>query len=663
MAVDPPRRIPFGKSLSLERKLPLLMTGVLAVIMALSLVLTYGTLTRTEEGAARERMERAAREVASTVDGAAGLRAMELATVARDGAVLRALAGAVRAAAGDAAYSAADLALAREALERVHDVSDSGLTLELWDRDARRVSYVGADVSSAERPEPPLSDSIVFGPMYSAGGRVLFWAVVPIEQDRRRLGYLAQQRRVGGPPAAQHSLRELLGEDVTLYMRNASGDFWASAPGEATSPPLRRDFAAGGIVDVRPQIGRMIVAEAAVSRAPWVVVLESPMRAVHARARGTLVTLALLGAALIIVGAGLSWAISRRITRPLTALTAAAEGIARGEYARRVESAGARDARARDDEIGRLSSSFDQMATEIAASREELERRVEDAQAATQQAERANARLQEAIAEAERARADAEHANRAKSDFLAVMSHELRTPLNAIGGYAQLVEIGVYGPVTDEQREALGRLGRSQAHLLRLINDVLCFAKIDAGQVDYAIGSVPLGDALAELEPLIAPQLRAKRLTFTHPPCDPLLTVLADREKLQQIVLNLVTNAIKFTAAGGSVTLECDTLADMARVHVRDTGPGISAERLPAIFEPFVQGDRKLNRPHEGVGLGLAISRDLARGMGGDVTVQSLVGEGSVFTLSLRRQWSAAGDGWEERSDADLAHQPPATSR
>ncbi|MDQ3995478.1 MAG: HAMP domain-containing histidine kinase, partial [Gemmatimonadota bacterium] len=290
--------------------------------------------------------------------------------------------------------------------------------------------------------------------------------------------------------------------------------------------------------------------------------------------------------------------------------THAAEAIARGDEARPVDDRGG-------DEIARLAASFNQMAGEVAASRRELERR---------------------IAEAEQARAEAERASRAKSDFLAVMSHELRTPLNAIGGYAQLLELGVHGPINDAQRDALARLARSQAHLLRLINDVLSFAKLDAGQVQYAVTDVALDAALANLEPLVAPQVSAKRLTFTWRACgDPPLTARADPDKLQQVMVNVVANAIKFTPAGGTIAIDCDSTDDRVDIRVRDTGVGIPAERLPFIFEPFVQGDRALNRPHDGVGLGLAISRDLVRGMGGDLTVESVVGAGSIFTISLPR--------------------------
>jgi signal transduction histidine kinase len=576
------------------------MTAVLVAVLALSLFLTYGTLTRSAESAARDRLSSAARQVAGTVRAAALERLSQLREVGRDSVVRRVL--------GASAVSAVDAARVARTLERVRSRSDSlsRLPVELWDATGRRLAYAGADVQGGR---PPV-DEVPFAPMYTSGDRVLFWIVTPVVENGRRIGYVAQQRRVGGPRAASATLRDLIGEDVELYMRNAAGDVWASSPGDPAPAPTHHTTTATGTFNVRPDVGRTIVGEAPVAGTPWVAVLETPVRSVHARARETLLTLALLSLLLVAGGAALSWAISRRVTRPLGSLTEAAEAIARGDEARRVEDTGG-------DEIGRLATSFNQMASEVTASRRELERR---------------------IAEAEQARAEAERASRAKSDFLAVMSHELRTPLNAIGGYAQLLELGVHGPINEAQRDALVRLGRSQAHLLRLINDVLNFAKLDAGQVRYAVADVPLDETLASLEPLVAPQVRAKGLTLTLRACgEPPLTARADPDKLQQVVLNVLANAIKFTPVGGTIAVECETSADRAYIRVGDTGVGIPPERLPFIFEPFVQGDRALNRPHEGVGLGLAISRDLARGMGGDLTVESVVGQGSVFTLSLLR--------------------------
>ena len=272
-------------------------------------------------------------------------------------------------------------------------------------------------------------------------------------------------------------------------------------------------------------------------------------------------------------------------------------------------------------------------------------------------------------AEAERARAEdawraSEAASRAKSEFLNVMSHELRTPLNAIGGYAELLKLGIRGPVTPRQVEDLQRITTSQRHLLGLINEVLNYAKLEAGTVDFAFADVSVAGAIAEAIALVAPQAQAKGLALGVDPCDDALAVRADPDKLRQILLNLLSNAVKFTASPGTpdarsahIVVHCDasevavTGADGARddddddrrdgterivrIHVTDTGIGIPADKLAAVFEPFVQVRADLARPHEGTGLGLAISRDLARAMRGDLTLESTPGVGSTFTVAL----------------------------
>ena len=245
------------------------------------------------------------------------------------------------------------------------------------------------------------------------------------------------------------------------------------------------------------------------------------------------------------------------------------------------------------------------------------------------------------LLEAERtARSEADAANQVKTQFLATMSHELRTPLNAIGGYAELLELGIHGPVTDSQRDVLSRIQRSQHHLLSLINNVLNLVKLDTHHVRFDLAPVSLGSVLQFVTETTGPQLLAKRMRFETRGCSADLAVHADLEKLRQILINLLSNAIKFTEEGGAIAIECESDARSVRLRVEDTGVGIAADQLEKIFEPFVQVDRRLNRPMEGTGLGLAISRELARGMGGELTVESRPGEGSTFTLSLPRAQS-----------------------
>lgn len=250
-----------------------------------------------------------------------------------------------------------------------------------------------------------------------------------------------------------------------------------------------------------------------------------------------------------------------------------------------------------------------------------------------------NSRLHKSEHEARRV---AEAANEAKTQFLAVMSHELRTPLNAIGGYAELLLMGIRGSLTEDQRADLERIQRSQRNLLSLINDILNYAKLEAGHVEFIMGQVSLHPLMNDLEALITPQLRSRNLTYDYEACDPKLDVWGDAEKVRQILLNLLSNAIKFTEPGGTIAITCTENEDTVSIVVRDTGLGIPADRIASVFEPFVQLERRLTSNHEGTGLGLAISRDLARGMGGELTARSEIGKGSEFELQLKRMAVAA---------------------
>jgi signal transduction histidine kinase len=243
--------------------------------------------------------------------------------------------------------------------------------------------------------------------------------------------------------------------------------------------------------------------------------------------------------------------------------------------------------------------------------------------------------LRDLLGHYDEARADADAANRAKGEFLSVMSHELRTPLNAIGGYTELLEMGIRGPVTPEQRVYLERIQLSQKHLLGLVNEVLSYAKLETGTVEYDIQDVPVREALIAAEALVVPQAEAKGIELITAETERFLAVRADPDKLRQILVNLLSNAVKFTGPGGRIHLGCERAGECVCFSVRDTVVGIAGDQVAAVFEPFVQVRSDLTRTEEGTGLGLAISRQLARGMGGDLTAESTPGIGSVFTVKL----------------------------
>lgn len=274
---------------------------------------------------------------------------------------------------------------------------------------------------------------------------------------------------------------------------------------------------------------------------------------------------------------------------------------------------------------------------ELEAQTEELRQAAVELETHAEELRAANDLLATKTEEAERARLAAEAANAAKAEFLSTMSHELRTPLNAIGGYGELLSLGVHGSLTAAQQEAIERIRRSQQRLLSMINDVLNFARLEAGKVEMDMQNVPVSAVFANLDVVMQPQMQVKGLTYRFEQCDSSLRVRADPEKMEQVLLNLLSNAVKFTQPPGLIRMYCETDATVVRIKVTDTGRGIAPEKLEHIFEPFVQIDPRRIAGTEGVGLGLAISRDLAHAMGGELTVESTLGSGTTFTFKLAR--------------------------
>ena len=279
---------------------------------------------------------------------------------------------------------------------------------------------------------------------------------------------------------------------------------------------------------------------------------------------------------------------------------------------------------------------------------EELRIQAEHLEDQAMELETLNAELEARTNEAEDARAVAEGANRAKSDFLATMSHELRTPINAIIGYSELIEMGISGEISDEQRQQIERIKASSRHLLTLINDVLDLAKIEAGHLDVLRIRCDLRRPVADALSLVALEAAERGIHLDDRCAAEPVWFFGDENRARQIVANLLSNAVKFTGRDGRITVRCDTTASStalvpvaggngpwAFVEVEDTGIGIDVSEIDRVFQPFIQARMGRDREHGGTGLGLTISRQLARLMGGDLTLESEAGVGSTFTLSL----------------------------
>ena len=248
--------------------------------------------------------------------------------------------------------------------------------------------------------------------------------------------------------------------------------------------------------------------------------------------------------------------------------------------------------------------------------------------------QQARAHAEKARSEAEAARAEAERANNSKTDFLAVMSHELRTPLTAIMGYEELLSDGITGPVTELQRQQLGRINVSARHLLGLIDEILTFARVDIGRERVRWESMSVNHTLRDAASLVEPMSAAKKIKLVVQLLEEDQAIQTDGTKFRQMLVNLLSNGIKFTEKG-EVRLGCTVSNGILEVRIADTGVGIAAENIEDVFEPFWQAEQTATRKTGGTGLGLSVTRKLARLLGGDVTVASRMGAGTTFLLTL----------------------------
>ena len=324
--------------------------------------------------------------------------------------------------------------------------------------------------------------------------------------------------------------------------------------------------------------------------------------------------------------------LARRISQPILSLVKGAEEIRRGQYGYQLDLE-------RNDELGLLADSFNRMSDRLRVTVDslahlnrnletEVDRRTDALTTLAGQLEQQNLELQQQ-------RDQLEEGNRLKSEFLANVSHELRTPLNAVLGYTELLDDGVYGPVSEKQHQTLKSVAENAANLLQLINEILDLSKVEAGKMTIRWSEVNIPEIVKDIVTSCEPLVRNKSFDVRFKCEEGLSLITTDSVKIRQILINLLSNAIKFTNEGGVYVTARPSDDGGAEIEVRDTGIGIAEENLQFIFSEFRQLDGSSTRKQGGTGLGLAISKKLALLIGGEIHVESEPGQGSRFTLHL----------------------------
>jgi len=616
--------MPGLSSLSLERKLPLLISVLLVALAGGLTAAGYHEVRQTSELRAIDRLQRLSSQLAELARVSQQQRFEALRRVAADRAVVAQL--------SDAEPDERTRAAALSALDSLAiNPADTALVAEL------RSAHVATRV--ATRPElpddkEPVSDLISelahgqtsLGQLYARGDSVFYWVGTPVTGSGRVLGYLLLRRTVVSNARTERLIRDLNGSDsVSIIFASDGGPIWARLSGKPVPvPAVEPDADAANVIRYARDGKRYVGVYAHVPDTPLRVIAETPYATMLDRPNMFLRRSTAVALPMLMLGIFAAWLLSRRITRPLVQLTDAADAISTGNYSYRALVR-------RRDETGRLADAFNTMAEQVQRSHEDLEREIEESRTLA-------TRLDDA--------------NRAKADFLATMSHELRTPLNAIGGYVDLIDLGVRGPVTEDQRRDLERVPYNQRHLLALIGNILDFTRLDAQKLPFDMGAVRVDRAVETVMASLAPLLDEKNLQRECRACESPVLAHADRARLEQILLNLVSNAVRFTPAGGLIAIEVLEGDGQIATIVADTGIGIAPEKLGAIFEPFVQVDSGLTRTVGGTGLGLTISRALARAMGGDLTAESDGATGTRFTLTLPVAAASQGPALHSRAAA-----------
>ncbi len=580
---------------SIESKLPVLIGGLLLAAVGVFGIVAYRTVSRTAEAAAFERLRSVSRLIAQSSEQQYRGRNAELEAAARDGAVAALVRG----------RTAARVAAIRPLLARLGRDTAQTVAVEVRDR-AGHVLAALADrphLAVSGEGAPPRPDTTSVSPLYLHGSSIVYEHSVPVRVGTGVAGFVVLRRRYAAAASALRMFGGLIGEEAVLLVGNQDGGLWTDLQGRIERPP---PSPTGHITYVRDSV-RRLAAWAPVPGTPFAVSIEFPQHVVLGRTRTLFGRFALIAAVVVAAGAVAGWALSRRLTRPLRDLTLAADGIAAGDYARRPVAGGA-------DEIGRLGEAFRLMADHIRGEHQRLEEQVARR---TRELESVMRRLQEAQEELVR------------KERLAILGqlssgvgHELRNPLGVMTNAVYFLE-ATQEDAAPKVKEYLGIL-RAQIRLSeKIVSDLLDFARVKPPQ-----------RSLVQLDALVEQQLGRVsvpsriRVERDFPPSLPAVHV--DSVQVGQVVLNLVVNAVQaMTEPGGVLILAARAREGHVQMEVRDTGPGIAPENLALIFEPLFTTKAR------GIGLGLAVSRALARANGGDITVNSEPGRGAAFTLDL----------------------------